>query len=520
MYKVWDQSSARMEGIGLSPGLSMSFTAKLIDLERNGKPSLTAQIVEVISEAISSGELAPGDQVPSTRELAELASVNQLTAIRAYRQLRERGLVTAQVGRGTFVRETAQAAETTNPEATEWQVYALPERLETAQDRAVSELTRHSAAPGTIPLSVGHPATGLLPAREVRDTLDRVLDELGPSVLQYAQTEGEPQLRAALARHAAERGSPETAANVLVTSGARQALSLIARAVIKPGEVAACESPSFVGSIDALRAAGATVRPLPVDEEGVDVGALEQLLQRHDVKLLFLQSRVQNPTGASLSERRADALIELARRYSFFVVDDEVWAELASKGADRPGLRSRDHGHVISVGSFSKVLGGGLRLGWILGSGPILQHLSVGKRNDDTHTAVLIQLAIARLLEEGGLEEPLRRIRAALNERAELFLRALEEHLAPLATWTEPSGANVWVTLGERIDEHRLYAEAVRKGVTFVPGSAMMPGRPPRTQLRLSFGYVEPDQLEAGVKRLAGAIEEVRAETHVTIPVS
>lgn len=498
----------------------MSFTEQLIELEREGEASLTAQIVAVISGAIESGELAPGERIPSTRELAELARINQLTAVRAYGQLRQLGLVTAQVGRGTFVRETAQSASSSNPEATDWQVYALPERLETAQDRAVAELNRHSAAPGTIPLSVGHPATELLPADELRQSLDGVLDELGPSALQYAQTEGEPRLRAALAGHAAERGSPETAANVLVTSGARQALSLIARTVIRPGEVAACESPSFVGSIDALRAAGASVRPLPVDDDGIEVDALEQLLQRHDVKLVFLQSRAQNPTGARLSSERADALITLARRHSFFIVDDEVWAELSSKGAERPGLRSRDHGHVISVGSFSKVLGGGLRLGWILGSGPILQHLSHAKRNDDTHTALLIQLAITRMLERGGLAEPLEKIRDALARRSEVFLEALERHLAPRASWTEPSGANVWVTLNEPVDEHRLYAEAVRQGVTFVPGSAMMPDRPLRTHLRLSFGYVRADQLEPGLERLANAIDTVRAEAHGTISVS
>src|SRR5918996_4507687 len=254
----------------------MSYKARLNDLDRDGERSITEQIVAAFRDAISTGELEPGAKLPPTRELAETAGINHLTAVRAYRRLRELGLVSSHVGRGTFVRDAAPAAlpELTDADGTEWQRYVLPALPESHGDRVMAEMYRHSQARGLIPLSVGYPSAALFPFASVREALNAALEREDSRALQYTDIAGLPALVEQIAALSEHRGAPEDPADILVTSGARQGLTLAARATVNPGDVVACEAPTFMGVIESVKSIGAGVVPVPTDADGLDVDAL------------------------------------------------------------------------------------------------------------------------------------------------------------------------------------------------------------------------------------------------------
>lgn len=497
----------------------MSYKDALSDLDRGGERLLSEQMVDAFREAIGSGELAVGEKLPPTRELAEIAGVNHLTAVRVYRRLREQGLVTSQVGRGTFVRESAAAAlrDVAGTDGGEWQRYVLPAIVESSGDRVMDEMYRHSQARGLIPLSVGYPSSELFPFDQIRRAMSEALESHDSRALQYTDIAGLPELVEQIAALSAVRGAPEDPADILITSGARQGLTLAARAVLRPGDAAACESPTFMGVLESLRTTGARVLPVPVDEDGLDTDALEELLARQEIRLLAIQPRCHNPTGRDLSAERRTRLLELARRHGFFIVEDGIYGDLRFEGEDPGSLRREAHGHVIYVDSLSKLVGGGLRVGWIASSGPVRQRLLYEKRTDDMHSATLTQLALARFLAAGEYQGHIERARAFYLERRDALLEASTKHLGGLATIEEPDGGgHLWLTLSVPVDEGELMTEAVRNGVTFVPGAAMIPEPAAGTHMRLSYGFLDPGQLAEGVRRLARAIRSMEKQPRVS----
>ncbi|MGH2900846.1 MAG: PLP-dependent aminotransferase family protein, partial [Solirubrobacteraceae bacterium] len=285
----------------------------------------------------------------------------------------------------------------------------------------------------------------------------------------------------------------------------------VARALLGPGDVAVVESPTFAGALASMQATGARVLALPVDDEGADIDALERILARHEIKLVVLQEACQNPTGADLSPARRARLVELARTRGFFILDDGIYATMRFDGAPRRRLRADAPAHVIYVDSLSKTIGGGLRVGWIAASGPILGRLVQLKIDADIHTAALPQYLAARYLRGTRHDRLLATALPVYRARRDALVAALQRHLADEAIWTVPGGGNhVWVTLRDPIDERALYAEALRAGTAFLPGGAIMAEKSSRTSMRLSFGLVEPELLDEGVRRLAVALREVR----------
>jgi DNA-binding transcriptional MocR family regulator len=495
----------------------MSYKDKLIHPDQDDDRAPGERIVGALREAIASGELAAGEKLPPTRELAELAGVNHLTAVRVYRKLRELGLVTSEVGRGTFVREAAAVRDRAAPDSTEWQRYVLPPVIEWSGDRAMDEMYRHSQARGLIPLSVGYPSADLFPFDQMREAMGEALASHDSRALQYTDIAGLPELVEQVAALSNARGTPEEPENLLITTGARQGLTLVARSILRPGDAVACESPSFMGVLESLRDVGARLLPVPLDEQGLDTDALEELLGRHEIRLLALQPRCNNPTGFDLSAERRGHLLELARRHGFFILEDGIYADLRFEGEDPGSLRHEAPSHVIFVDSLSKIVGGGLRVGWVASSGPVRERLLRAKRTDDMHSATLTQLALARFLAAGEYPAHLDRAREFYRERRDALLEAAAEHLGGLATMHEPTGGgHLWLTLSVAVEEGELMTEAVRHGVTFVPGAAMIPEPGAGTHLRLSYGFLDPDKLAEGVRRLARAIRSVGEQPQVS----
>jgi DNA-binding transcriptional MocR family regulator len=493
----------------------MSHNLDVWDLERDGEISLTQQLVSRIAGLVDSGELAPGTKLPATRALAADAGINHLTAVRVYRRLAELGYVTAAVGRGTFVRRRLPAppgaAGEGARESDDWQLGLLAGRPLSYADEMLRDSLHAPHPSGAIPLASGFPDPGLCPSRELAEIAAEIARDDPRAVTSYLEVEGLPDLRERLAQLGRDAGYAAGPDEILVTSGARQAIDLVARALLGPGDVAVVESPTFAGMLASMQGSGARVLPMPVDGEGPDVAALERIVARHEVKLVGLQPSCQNPTGADLSPQRRARLLELARTRGFFVLEDGVYATMRFDGEPPARLRAEAPSHVIYVDSLSKTIGGGLRVGWLAATGPVFERLVQLKLDGDIHTAALPQHLAARYLRGDRHDRLLARALPVYRGRRDALLRALERHLDGEATWTVPGGGHhVWVTLREPVDERALYAEALRCGVTFLPGGALQPERSTRTSMRLSFGLVDPADHDEGVRRLASALRDVR----------
>jgi DNA-binding transcriptional MocR family regulator len=500
----------------------MSYKDRLSELEREGDTSITAQIVAAIEGAIADGEVMPGDKLPPTRELAELAGVNHLTAARAYRRLAEGGAVVSRVGSGTYVRGTAALAQEPppagRPRSSSWQRYALPEDRRSFADAVIGDIfasSAHAAAgpDGLIPLISGYPSERLFPTERLAELTEAALARAGSAAWQYAPPEGVWDLREAIAGLAAADGLDDPLEHVIVSSGARQGLLLVARAICGPGDAVACESPSFAGVVSAMRSTGAEVLPVPSDGDGLDVDVLEQLLRRHEIKLLTLQPRLQNPTGRDLESGRRERLVELARRHGFFLLEDAVYSPLRLEGSEPGPLRAAAPEHVIYVNSLSKTVSPGLRAGWVIASGPVLARIAAEKQNDDMTGPTLPQLIATDFISDReGYQRQIESAKDFHRLRRAALGEAIDRQLAGLATpLHEPlGGAHFWLRLDEPLDERALYAEAIRNGVNFMPGSAATPEPPFETHIRLSFSYLEPEQLREGVRRLGVAIRALR----------
>jgi 2-aminoadipate transaminase len=499
----------------------MSHKLNLSDLDRDGDVSITQQLVDRFVAAIEAGELEPGSKLPPTRELAAEAGVNHLTAARVYRKLAELGYVTASVGRGTFVRTIAPASSDSRGD--DWQVYALPQVDVSYSEQVLADTFSLAGRDDVISLATGWPAPSTYPTEALARITADVFAEIGGNALSYLPAEGLFDLREQIAARGRTYGYAEDADEVVITSGAQQAIALSARATLEPGDVAVVESPTFIGMMTALKGTGARVIGVPVDEDGFDVAALERLLARHEVKLVGLQSACQNPTGRSLSEERRRRLAELAIERNFFVLEDRVYADMRFEGKLVRSLRELAPAHVLYVNSLSKVVGGGLRAGWVAARGPVRERIAMLKLDADFHSPTLIQHVVARWLATGAYDRHVRHTMPFYRERRDALLLALERHMAGEYRVDPPLGGHhLWVTLTRPLDERALYGEAARNGVTFTPGGAVTAERRSQTSLRLSFSLLDPPELDEGVRRLARSVREVRrrARHAVAAPMS
>jgi len=487
----------------------MSYNLDLTDIDREGGASLTSQLVERFRAAIDSGELAPGEKLPTTRALAQQASINHLTAVRVYRRLAEQGYVTAAVGRGTFVRSLPPADGERDP--VDWQSAVLPELRPSFSNEMFLASYMLPADPGIVSLATGAPDPAIYPSAALGRLAGEVLRDGGGESLSYLDPDGLLDLREEIAKRGRDLGFAQTADEILVTSGARQAIDLVCRSVVAPGDVVVCESPTFIGILSSLQFSGARVIGVPVDEEGMDVDALERVLARHEVKLVAVQSGCQNPTGQDLSPARAQRLLQLARERSFFVLDDGVYATVRFDGRRRLRLRHELPDHVIYIDSLSKTIGGGLRIGWVAASGPVRQRLSWVKLHSDTHTSSLTQHVAYRWLASGEHERLLDATNPGYRERCDALLESVHRRLGDEVRVRRPVGGHhLWLTFRQPIDERALLSEAIRCGVTFLPGNAMLAEPAGTAALRISYARLAPDELDEGVRRLAQAVRAVR----------
>lgn len=372
-----------------------------------------------------------------------------------------------------------------------------------------------STATDLISFSGGFPDPATFPGPVLAEILGSLMAAGDASAMQYAPTPGLPGPRAFIAERLDRlEGRRPGEAEFLITSGAIEALELVSKTFLDPADLVLVESPTYLGAIMAFRSFQADVEGVPIDHDGLDVEALERRVAGGRVpKLLYAIPDHQNPAGVSLSEERRLALVELARRYGFLVVEDVAYRELGFAG-DRPAsLWSLAPDAVVQVGTFSKTFFPGVRLGWAAGPEEVVANLVLAKQNTDQCAGALGQ----RLLEEygrrGHLEEQNLRSRALYGRRCSVLLDALETHMPEGVAWTRPRGGFFcWLTLPPGIDAVELAERAMSERVAFVPGVPFFPDGRGRNNLRLAFSRIDDEVIPEGVRRLAALIRRAVKE--------
>lgn len=385
----------------------------------------------------------------------------------------------------------------------------LAARVGTVAGSPVREILRLTARPEVISFAGGLPAPELFDTDGIAAAFRRVLDEEPRRALQYSTTEGDPGLRAAAAGRLTARGLPTDPADLLITTGSQQALTLVASALLDPGDVVLVEEPCYLAALQCFGLAGARVVAVPGDEEGLDPAAVEAAVVRERPKLLYTVPTFQNPTGRTLSAARRRAIAEVAARRGLWVVEDDPYGELRFEGEPVPWIAAfaQDAGaadRTALISSYSKIMAPGLRLGLLRAPAPLLRACNVAKQAADLHTPTVNQLAAARYLADNDLDAHLARVRGAYRERRDALIAGLPDALPAGSRWNRPQGGMfVWASLPAGWNATEALREVVTHDVAYVPGAPFYPGEPDPTTLRLSFVTHTPDEIADGLKRLA-----------------
>ncbi len=453
---------------------------------------LYRQLYDQISELVRSGDLAPGDRLPATRELAGLLGLNRATISTAYELLEAEGLITGQVGRGSFVAGPAENRE----QGVDWEALLAP-----AGSPA-------GVAGAGISFVMSRPSRDLFPLDAFRSSCRAVLDRQDlADILQLGSPSGYEPLRRLLLEDARRSGLARPGDDVIVTNGCQQALDLIGRVLLRSGDRVAVEDPVYPGLKNLLTGMGARLLAIPVGSEGMDMEAAERVL-REKPRFLVVTSNFQNPTGATLPLEARRALLDAARQAGVPVVENDAYGDLRYCGAAVAPLKQLDdRGGTILLRSFSKVSFPGLRVGWVLGPQPLIERLRHAKEAADLHTDQLSQAVLLEFMESGRLEEHRQRVLVAGRRRLEATLEGCRQYLPSGARYTRPEGGmNVWVRLPEPLDTAALLPRARMEGVAYVPGLYFTVARPEPGALRLSFASLTPDEIRRGLEILGRVV--------------
>ncbi len=392
------------------------------------------------------------------------------------------------------------------------------DRLNNVETSAIRELFKLLGKPGIISFAGGFPDSAMFDVDGIRAAVNQALDEEAGSALQYGATEGYQPLCEQLSAFMAGKGAQGVAPdNLIVTTGSQQALDLLGKTLISPGDKVIVEGPTFLATIQCFRLYGAQLISAPIDGNGVQTDALEALIAEHKPKFVYLIPTFGNPSGAMLSLERRKKVLELAVKYQTVVVEDDPYGDLYFGDAPPPSLlalSSQVPGSrelLVHCGSLSKVLSPGLRVGWLIAPPALLAKATMCKQFSDAHTSTFAQATAAQYLKAGRMPATLAHVRQVYAERAQAMGDALRKELGDAIAFVQPQGGLfVWARLtgagGKVADGSVLAKKAIDKGVAFVPGTPFYCANPDHATLRLSFATADVDKIREGVARLASAL--------------
>lgn len=470
---------------------------------------LYLQLQRTLRTLIQQGEWQPGNRLPAVPDLADRFSVHRLTVLKALSGLKRTGWVQTVHGRGSFVAERLpEAPALREPESFPFEGSSLRvredemgpwlgETLERAQNR---ELLSFSAA---------FPPPDLLPGEALRRLYGKTMRELGTDAWAYTAPSGHPAYLHALRGWLASEGEPVPEGwGVRATAGAQAGLAMVLESFTVPGDRVLVESPCYVGFLALIRAMGREPVPVPVDRAGLHPDRLASALQKGDAKILFTVATFHNPTGLTYSRARRERVLALTRAMGVLLVEDDTYADLRFTGVSIPSFRMlQGADHVIHVGSFSKSLAAGLRLGYVVAPTPLLARMAPLHEVHSIAVPTLSQAVVGHYLESGGFKRHVLKLRRALRERRDAMLEALHQHFPKEAEISEPKGGmHLWVVLPEDISALDLLHDAIPKGLAFAPGPLFFADGRGTNCLRLNFSTHAPGVTREAMHRLAKLI--------------
>lgn len=472
-------------------------------LDAGSDVPLYRQLADYMRNLIESGGLRTGDRLPPTRELAAQIGLNRTTISAAYAALEAAGLIKGEVGRGSFVSGLAANV----PARIDWSA---------ALTHAARSQLRSSQNGIRIDFTSSRPAAALFPLAEFQACCRRVLEspEL-PRLLQLGSPGGYEPLRRHLLDRGLELGFARASDGILITNGCQQAIDLLRRALVRPGDRIAVEEPVYPGLKNAFLESGAELIGIRMTPAGIDFDDLRSALNS-GAKAVVITPSFQNPTGATLPESRRAALVEMVRAAGAVLIENDLYTELRYEGDDAPRLKTYDP-DIVLLGSFSKIAFPGARVGWIIGPKPLIARATELKQVADLHTDQLSQAFLLEFAKSGALERHRARAVTAGREKLRAVTTACARHLRGCSLSPPEGGMNLWVGLPAGMDAAALRGIARQAGVDFLPGRYFSIARPLDQAFRLSFAGLEPDAIEEGIEILGSLIAETRPSRDETL---
>ncbi len=385
---------------------------------------------------------------------------------------------------------------------------------------AIREILKLLHKPDMISFAGGLPAPETFPVNDLKEIAVEVLEKEGAFALQYGTTEGDPLLRKMLVERQNKLGLNITPENLIITSGSQQALDLIGRILIDPGDYVICGLPSYLGGINSFISYGARLKGILLDEHGMRPDDLEKGVIRlkelgKKIKFLYIIPDFQNPAGVTVPESRRKEIIEIADKYNFIIVEDSPYREVRFEGESPRMMYDLDNtGRVFTLGTFSKIFAPGFRIGWVIGKPFILEKISLAKQTADLCTSGFVQRILARYLEKGLLDQNLVRTIELYHGRRDHMLGCLKKYMPENVSWTKPEGGLfLFVTLPMGLNATSILKKAIDNNVAFVDGSSFFCNGQGHNTMRINFSYSNPVEIETGISRLAAVIKnELKAK--------
>ncbi|MES2048215.1 MAG: PLP-dependent aminotransferase family protein [Pseudomonadota bacterium] len=390
-----------------------------------------------------------------------------------------------------------------NPTPIEWK---FSERAEQLQSSVIREILKITQRPEVISFAGGLPSPDTFPVERMRAAFDKVLFENGKTALQYGPTDGYGPLRSFIADSLSTSESTILPEQIMMVSGSQQALDLVGKVLIDKGSKVMVETPSYLGALQAFSVYQPNIISVEMDEHGLVPASVAA--NGAGARLLYALPNFQNPTGRTLSVERRFELVEICARLGVPLIEDNPYGDLCYSGEPLPKLLNMNPGSVIYMGSFSKVLTPGIRLGYVVAPIPLIRKLEQAKQASDLHTSTLTQMAVYEVIKDGFLSEHIPTIRSFYSGQCDVMLAAMTKYFPPSVTWTRPEGGMfIWVTLPAHIDSKKLLDAALEQNVAFVPGGPFYASNPETNTLRLSFVTVSPERINEGIEKLGHLIK-------------
>lgn len=499
----------------------------MIKIEETSKTPIYRQIMDRIIELVDGGTLDPGRRLPSTRAMADSLGVNRSTVYRAYQELWSLGYLASSPGSYSTVRKRPRIDGKKSHGAAgliDWDNRITPgagtlhglHLREEARRKGEARFQEKAAAPAInfIPLS---PDSRLIPVDEFKRCMGHVLAKEGEALLQYGDPLGYGPLREYIAERMRLHGVSVSPGEIMITTGAQNALDLLLKLLAGPGAGVVIESPTYSRGIDLFRLGGVTLAGVPMDDSGMDLGALDRLLAEKPPAMVYTIPNFHNPTGITTGQEHRERLLGICERYRIPLVEDGFEEELKYFGKAVLPIKSMDHrGVVIYLGTFSKVLFPGLRIGWIAADRQCIDRLLPIQRAAILSGNHLDQAAVARFCRQGHYDRHIRRMHRVYRKRMQTALTAMERAMPKRnARWTRPSGGYIlWVRLsGLAMEENDLVGHLRKEGVMVLPGSTHFYGEAAGPCFRLSIAHLDEAAITEGIRRLGACLTRLYLES-------